>query len=67
LTHFDPLDPSQPSNFHILQIQDDSGSHLENNRHISATLWPIAAKFGTVTHFGKAWRATAGLCHVFLV
>jgi len=20
-----------------------------------------------VTHFGKAWRATAGLCHAFLV
>jgi len=23
------------------------------NRHISATLWPIAAKFGMVTHFGS--------------
>jgi len=27
----------------------------------------MTAKFGTLTHLNKAWRAIVGLCHAFLV
>jgi len=39
----------------LLKIQDGGGHHLEKskNGHISATVWPISAKFGMVTHFGR--------------
>jgi len=39
-THFDPLEPPDPENFEILQIQDGRGRHLEKskNRHISAAV-----------------------------
>jgi len=42
------------------QIQDVGGRHLEKskNRHISATVLLITAKFGTVTHIGT-------LTHIF--
>jgi len=64
--HFDPF---HPSNFVILKIQDGGSLRLgkSTNRHISATVRPITAKFDTVMHFGKAWRSTAELCHAFLV
>jgi len=37
-----------------LKIQDGGGRRVENykNDHISATVWPINAKFGMVKHFG---------------
>jgi len=37
-----------------LKIQDGGWRHPEKSKncHISATVWPIAAKFGVVTHFG---------------
>jgi len=36
-----------------LKIQDDSGRHRDKskNRHISATVGPIATKFGTLVQF----------------
>jgi len=38
-----------------LKTQDGGGRHLEKskNDHISATVWPTGAKFGTVTDFGR--------------
>jgi len=38
--------------FHKSKMAD--GGQFENplNRHISATLWPILMKFGTMTHTG---------------
>ena len=41
-----------PQNFHILKIQVGGDRHLEKSKncHISATVRPIAKKFGLVTH-----------------
>jgi len=52
LTQFDPLDPSNRQIFELLKIQDASDRHFEKsqNRHISATVLPIATKFGMVTN-----------------
>jgi len=39
-THFEPLNPSDPSNFENIKIQDGGGRHLEKstNHHISPTI-----------------------------
>jgi len=41
-------------NFPQFQNQDGGGRRLEKwkDDHISATVWPIGAKFGMETHFG---------------
>jgi len=52
-----------------LKIQYVGGHHLEKskNRHISATVLPIAANFGTETHFDPpdcSTRKIPGFCKV---
>jgi len=55
-TQFDPLEPSDRQKFRISKIQDGGCRHLRHlekskYRHISATVGPIATKFGTLTQF----------------
>ena len=54
MMQFDPFNRSDHWKFEILKIQDGGGRHLEKskNRHISAAVWPILTKSGTVTQFG---------------
>jgi len=33
VTHFDPLDPSEPKNFQILKIQDNGSRHFEKSKY----------------------------------
>jgi len=42
------------SNFEFLKIQHGGSRHLENRKNcdISATVWPIFTKFGTLTQNG---------------
>jgi len=44
--------------FEISKIQDGGGRHLENSKigHVSGTVRPIFAKFGTMTHIGPPNR-----------
>ena len=52
LTQFEPLDPCDRRNFHILKIQDGGGRHFQKLKycHISRMVWSIVTKFGTVMH-----------------
>jgi len=54
MTRIDPWQQTDRKNIEFLKIQHGGGSHLEKitNRDISATVWPIFTKFGTLTQIG---------------
>jgi len=44
-----------------LKIQDGGNRHLENRKNcdISATVWPVFTKFGTLNFKNPRWRTAA--------
>ena len=54
LTQFEPLDPCDRWNFHILKIQNGGGRYFQKLKycHISAMVWLIVTKFW---HRGARW------------
>jgi len=47
-----PSLPVRLLKIHIFKVQDGGGRHVEKwkNRQMLAPVWPVAAKFNTVTH-----------------